>query len=68
VAKKRPIEFMATLAPIATAVKFDGCKEGGRVTLEVPESDIAALAMMLRLRETVFRVTVEEVEDDGEEW
>lgn len=60
------ITFIACLAPITTAVKFDGRVEGGRLTLDVPESDIANLAKMLTLREKAFRVTITEIEDG--EW
>ena len=58
------ITFIATLAPITTAVKFDGRVEGGRLTLDVPESDIANLAKMLTLREKAFKVTITELEDE----
>ena len=53
-----PLTFLACLAPITTAVKFDGRCEGGRLTLEVPDSDIAELSKMLLFREQVFRVTI----------
>ena len=59
----QPIEFLATIAPITTAIKFDGRAEGGRLTLEIPESDIAALSLMLLLRERVFRVKVEPLDE-----
>jgi hypothetical protein len=52
------ISFIASIAPISTAVKFDGRCEGGRITLEIPETDIPELSKMLLLREQVFRVTI----------
>jgi len=58
------ISFIASLAPITTAVKFDGRAEGGRLTLEVPDSDVVNLAKMLMLREKVFKVTITEMEDE----
>lgn len=64
--KKDEITFTAYLAPISTAVKFDGRAEGGRLTLEIPDSDVAALARMLTLREKVFKVMITEMEDG--EW
>ena len=63
-AKRSEITFIAYLAPITTAVKFDGRCEGGRLTLEVPDSDIANLAKMLTLREKAFKVTITELEDE----
>ena len=56
-----PISFIASLAPISTALKFDGRVEGGRVTLEVPESETSELAKMLMLREKIFQVTITEL-------
>ena len=58
------ISFIASLAPIMTAVKFDGRAEGGRLTLEVPDSDVANLAKMLMLRERAFRVTITELKEE----
>ena len=57
----KPISFIASLAPISTALKFDGRVEGGRVTLEVPESETPELAKMLMLREKIFQVTITEL-------
>ena len=53
-----PITFTASLAPITTAIKFDGRAEGGRLTLDIPDSDISELAKMLFLREECFTVTI----------
>jgi hypothetical protein len=58
------ISFIASLAPITTAVKFDGRCEGGRLTLDIPDSDIAQLARMLTLREQIFRVTIAPLSSD----
>ncbi len=52
------IKFTAYLAPISTALKFDGRAEGGRITLEVPESETPELSKMLLLREQTFQVTI----------
>jgi hypothetical protein len=52
------ISFIAYLAPISTALKFDGRAEGGRITLEVPESETPELSKMLLLREQTFQVTI----------
>ena len=58
------ISFIASLAPITTAVKFDGRAEGGRLTLEVPDSEIAELVKVLTLREKSFKVKIYDWDED----
>lgn len=58
------IEFVASLAPVSTAIKFDGRAEGGRLVLEIPDSEIANLAKMLTLREKVFTVKITEIKNE----
>ena len=57
------IEFVASLAPTTTALKFDGRAEGGRLTLDISEEYIAELAKLITLRECSFRVTIDEWEE-----
>lgn len=54
------LTFTASISDRETAVQRSGRLEGGgRVYLDVPETDIAALATLMALARTPLRVTVE---------
>ena len=60
-----PVTFLATIPPIQTAIKVAG-DGGARVQLDIPESELPAIARLLLARGKVLRVTVEaEQEEDA---
>ena len=64
-----PIAFEASLPAIQTAIKIAG-DGGARVQLDIPETELPAIARLLLARGRVLRVTIEVQEssrsdDDG---
>lgn len=55
-----PVTFLATIRPIQSALSVSGNNEGARLTLDIPETELPAIARLLLLRGVVLRVTVEE--------
>lgn len=55
---QEPVTFLASFPPIQSAIKITGDGNGGRIQLDVPESEMAALVRLLLMRECVLRVTV----------
>jgi hypothetical protein len=55
------IRFIASLPQTASVIKVDG-NGGCKVTLEVPDSDIAQALLMTMLRGQVFEVTITPLE------
>ena len=52
------ITFKATFAPLESAIKISS--EGGmRITLDIPESDVANALYLLELRNQVFIVSID---------
>lgn len=58
----KTIKFRASIAPFASSLKFGG--DTGRVTFEVPKSDVPEAVALIALQETALIITVEV--DDGE--
>lgn len=57
--------FLASFPPIQSAIKVYGDKQGMRVQLDIPESEMAAAMALFLWRDRVLCVTVEpEAEDD----
>lgn len=54
------IRFAAYLPERQSAIAIHG-REGARITLDVPETDIAAAARLMMLRDRPLRVTIEEL-------
>jgi len=55
-----PIHFMASIADSTSAVKFSGAPdEGGRLTLEIPGTDVGVITRLLDARGKALRVTIE---------
>lgn len=53
------IEFIATIAELAGAITRSGKSEGGgRITYDVPESELGALAAHMPLAQSLLRVKV----------
>ena len=59
--------FLAAFPCIQSAIKVYGDKQGMRVQLDIPESEMAEALKLLMWREQVLRVTVEPESgtDDG---
>ena len=53
------IQFLASIAPVQSAIQFDG-HGGARIKLDVPDSDIANVMKLSLLRGKVIKVTAEE--------
>lgn len=54
------LQFHACIPEIGSAIKASGkADEAGRVTLELPGTDVAALAKLLLYRGKLLKVTVE---------
>jgi len=53
-----PVSFLATFPLIQSAIKVAG-DGGARVQLDIPESELPAIARLLMLRGVVLRVIVE---------
>ncbi len=51
------VEFVCSLPPIQSALNFGG--DGGRIKIDIPESDIAQAAKLIMARGKVIRVTME---------
>lgn len=57
------IEFRASLPPLQSAITLDGHGDGGRVKLDVPRSDVAALLRLQAWAECELVVTIELARD-----
>ena len=53
------VTFLASLPDIGSAFRVSGHKNGARITLEIPESEMHAALALLVWREQVLRITVE---------
>ena len=58
-----PVAFLATIRPIQSALSVSGNNDGARLTLDIPETELPAIARLLLMRGIVLRVTVEEVRE-----
>ena len=61
----KPIVFLATIRPIQSALSVHGGGDGARLTLDIPETELPAIARLLLVRGVVLRVTVEVEESLG---
>lgn len=57
-----PITFLATFPQIQSAIKVDGAG-GARVQLDIPETELPAIARLLLMRGIVLKVTIEEFKE-----
>lgn len=55
-----PVVFLATIRPIQSALSVSGDNNGARLTLDIPENELPAIARLLLMRGKVLRITVEE--------
>jgi len=58
------VTFRAAFPPIQSAIKVYGDKQGMRVQLDIPESDMAAAMSLFLWRAQVLEVTVRPAADD----
>lgn len=61
-----PVTFEATIRPIQSALSVSGNNDGARLTLDIPETELPAIARLLLMRGQVLRVTVEAAPARGE--
>ena len=54
------VTFMASIAPLQSAITI-ASEGGGRVKIDIPESEMDALVKLLAMREQTLRITVETV-------
>ena len=59
--------FLAAFPAIQSAIKVYGDRQGMRVQLDIPESEMGEAVKLLMWREQVLRVTVEP-EHRGADW
>lgn len=59
-----PIEFIASLPPIDSAIQLNGQGDGGRVKFDVSRQDVDALLKLQRLAGKRLKVRIEEDTDD----
>jgi hypothetical protein len=62
VAISEKIEFLASFPPIQSAIKITGNRDGMRIILDIPETEIGEAARLILMRESAFKVTIEEIE------
>lgn len=55
-------EFAAFIPPLQSAIRTGG--DGGRITLEVPETHMSEFAKLLAMRGKQLRVTVEVIKSE----
>lgn len=60
-----PITFVASFPAIQSAIIISGDGSGLRIKLDVPETDLLQALSILAMRQTAFKVTIEPIEDDG---
>ena len=58
--------FLAAFPAIQSAIKVYGDKQGMRVQLDIPESEMGEALKLLMWRERVLRITVEPEQGDGQ--
>ena len=51
--------FLASLPDIQSAIRISGHRNGMRITLEIPQSEMAEALKLLVWQEQVLRITVE---------
>jgi hypothetical protein len=56
--------FLASLPDIQSAIRIAGHKNGMRITLEIPQSEMGEAVKLQLWQERILRITVEP-EDDG---
>ena len=57
--------FLASLPDIQSAIRISGHRNGMRITLEIPQSEMAEAVKLQLWQERVLRVTIEPEDDCG---
>lgn len=52
------IKFVASLPPVQSAIKVSGNGDGARITLEIPESELAEAIKLMLFRGKTFDVVI----------
>jgi hypothetical protein len=52
---------VASFPPIQSAIKITGNRDGMRIMLDIPETELGEAARLILMRESAFRVTIEEI-------
>jgi hypothetical protein len=58
-----PVVFRASFPPIQTAIRRDGSGGGMRISLDIPETEMAQAVMLLALVQERLLVTIEIAQD-----
>lgn len=59
-----PITFIASIAPLQSAIQITGDGNGVRVKLDIPETEMLNALSLLAMRETSFKVTIEPITNE----
>lgn len=54
----KPITFLASFPPIQSAIKVG--QDGARIQLDIPETELPAIARLLLMRGRILKVTIED--------
>ena len=54
------IEFIASIAPLLSAIQLDGVDGNSRIKLDIPASEIEAIMKLIAMKGQAFKVTIEE--------
>ena len=54
------IEFIASIAPLLSAIQMDGMDGNSRIKLDIPASEIEAVMKLIAMKGQAFKVTIEE--------
>jgi hypothetical protein len=57
---KEQVTFLASFPAIQSAIKLDG-REGARIQLEIPESEVGNFISVLMWKGEVFQVTISRI-------
>jgi len=62
----KKVEFLASIAPIQSGIRFSGDGNGARLQLDIPENMMQEAAWLLAMRQSVLKVTIEVYEQPTE--
>ena len=55
------IEFIASIAPLLSAIQLEGLDGNSRIKLDIPASEIEAILKLISMKGQAFKVTIEEM-------
>jgi len=58
------IEFIASIAPLLSAIQLDGLDGNSRIKLDIPASEIEAILKLISMKGQAFKVTIEKCEGE----